>query len=99
MKLELFFDTSKYVKISNPSFSIGGDIVIRGKTIDGEIKHIVAFDNSTYKLPKEKLQPLLDQFKAELNKYYKWEPSSRFFFIGLFNHSKHQFYSYPLSST
>ena len=35
MKLELFFDTSKYVKISNPSFSIGGDIVLRGKTIDG----------------------------------------------------------------
>ena len=70
MKLELFFDTSKYVKISNPSFSIGGDIVLRGKTIDGEI----------YKLPKEKLQPLLDKFKAELNEYYKWEPSSRFFF-------------------
>ena len=58
MELELFFDTSKYVKISNPSFSIGGDIVLRGKTIDGEIKHIVAFDNSIYKLPKEKLQPI-----------------------------------------
>jgi hypothetical protein len=71
MKLELFFDTSKYVKISNPSFSIGGDIVLRGKTMDGEIKHIVVFDNSTYKLPKEKLQPLLDQFKAKLNEYYK----------------------------
>ena len=80
MKLELFFDTSKYVKISNPSFSIGSDIVLRGKTIDGEIKHIVAFDNSIYKLPKEKLQPLLDKFEAELNEYYKWEPSSRFFF-------------------
>lgn len=71
MKLELFFDTSKHVKISNPSFSISGDIVLRGETIDGEIKHIVAFDNSTYKLPKEKLQPLLDKFKAELNEYYK----------------------------
>ena len=80
MELELFFDTSKYVKISNPSFSIGGDIVLRGKTMDGEIKHIVAFDNSIYKLPKEKLQPLLDQFKAKLNEYYKWEPTARFFF-------------------
>ena len=71
MKLELFFDTSKYAKISNPSFSIGGDIILRGKTIDGEIKQIVVFDNSTYKLPKEKLQPLLDQFKAKLNEYYE----------------------------
>ena len=71
MELKLFFDASKYVKISNPSFSIGGDIVLRGKTIDGEIKHIVVFDNSTYKLPKEKLQPLLDQFKAKLNEYYE----------------------------
>lgn len=71
MELKLFFDASKYIKISNPSFSIGGDIVLRGKTIDGEIKHIVVFDNSTYKLPKEKLQPLLDQFKAKLNEYYE----------------------------
>lgn len=71
MELKLFFDAGKYIKISNPSFSIGGDIVLRGKTIDGEIKHIVVFDNSTYKLPKEKLQPLLDQFKAKLNEYYE----------------------------
>ena len=71
MKLKLFFYTNKYVNLSNPSFSIGGDIVLRGKTIDGEIKQIVVFDNSTYKLPKEKLQPLLDQFKAKLNEYYE----------------------------
>lgn len=70
MELELVFDPSKYIRISNPSFSIGGDIVLRGENLNGQIEHIVVFDNSNHKLYKEKLQPLLDQFKAELDEYY-----------------------------
>ena len=74
MKLELFFDTSKYVKISNPSFSIGGDIVLRGKTIDGEIKHIVAFDNSIYKFPAHEREVCHHYLSLDWEDHFKSNP-------------------------
>ena len=68
--MELNFNPNLYCKISNPTFSLDGSIVLRGETYEGNRELVVCFDNSLHKVSREKLQPILDSFKLELNKHY-----------------------------
>lgn len=68
--ITLTFEPFRYQRVSDPQLSLNHSIVIRVLTLENEHQQVVVYDNSIRRLPKEKVELMLAQFKDQLALYF-----------------------------